>query len=91
MQMPSMEQMKAMADRKVEPLLAQLKSDPKNKDLLLRVAYFYKSAHQFKDAAAYFDRALQVDAKNVPFAPKWLPAFTTTGTSTSPGDFAGIP
>ena len=65
MQMPSMEQMKAMADRKVEPLLAQLKSDPKNKDLLLRVAYFYKSAHQFKDAAAYFDRALKVDAKNV--------------------------
>jgi cytochrome c-type biogenesis protein CcmH/NrfG len=61
MQMPSMEQMKAMADRKVEPLLAQLKSDPKNKDLLLRVAYFYKSAHQFKDAASYFDRALQVD------------------------------
>ncbi len=64
MQMPSMEQMKAMADRKVEPLLAQLKSDPKNKDLLLRVAYFYKSAHQFKDAATYFDRALQVDPKN---------------------------
>ena len=65
MQMPTMEQMKAMADRKVEPLLAQLKSDPKSKDLLLRVAYFYKSAHQFKDAATYFDRALQVDPKNV--------------------------
>jgi cytochrome c-type biogenesis protein CcmH/NrfG len=65
MQMPTMEQMKAMADRKVEPLLTQLKSDPKNKDLLLRVAYFYKSAHQFKDAATYFDRALRVDPKNV--------------------------
>jgi cytochrome c-type biogenesis protein CcmH/NrfG len=65
MQMPTIEQMKVMADRKVEPLLAQLKSDPKNKDLLLRVAYFYKSAHQFKDAATYFDRALQVDPKNV--------------------------
>ena len=64
MQMPSMEQMKAMADRKVEPLLAQLKSDPKNKDLLLRVAYFYKSAHQFKNAATYFDRAIEVDPAN---------------------------
>jgi cytochrome c-type biogenesis protein CcmH/NrfG len=62
--MPSLEQMKAMADKKVDPLLAQLRTDPKNKDLLLQVAYFYKSAHQFKDAAAYFDQALQVDPKN---------------------------
>jgi cytochrome c-type biogenesis protein CcmH/NrfG len=53
-----------MAERKVDPLLAQLKSDPNNKELLLRVAYFYKSAHQFKDAAAYFDRDLQLDPKN---------------------------
>ena len=64
MPMPSLEQMKAMADRKVDPLLAQLKSDPNNKDLLLQVAYFYKSAHQFKDAAAYFERVLQVDPGN---------------------------
>jgi cytochrome c-type biogenesis protein CcmH/NrfG len=63
-QMPSLEQMKAMAEREVDPLLAQLKSDPNNKELLLRVAYFYKSAHQFKDAAAYFDRDLQLDPKN---------------------------
>lgn len=64
MQMPSLEQMKTMADKKVEPLLAQLKADPKNKDLLLQVAFFYKSAHQFKDAASYFDRAVQLDPKN---------------------------
>jgi cytochrome c-type biogenesis protein CcmH/NrfG len=64
MPMPSMEQMKSMADRKVDPLLAQLKSDPANQALLLRVAYFYKSAHQFKDAAAYFNRALQLDPTN---------------------------
>jgi len=64
-QMPSLEQMKEMADRKVEPLLAKLKSDPKNKDLLIEIASFYKSAHQFKDAAGYLDRALQIDPKNV--------------------------
>jgi len=63
--MPSLEQMKEMADRKVEPLLAKLKSDPKNKDLLIEIASFYKSAHQFKDAAGYLDRALQIDPKNV--------------------------
>jgi len=64
-QMPSLEQMKEMADRKVEPLLAKLKSAPKNKDLLIEIASFYKSAHQFKDAAGYLDRALQIDPKNV--------------------------
>jgi cytochrome c-type biogenesis protein CcmH/NrfG len=64
-QMPSLEQMKAMADRKVEPLLAKLKGDPTNKDLLIEIASFYKSAHQFKDAAGYLDRALQIDPKNV--------------------------
>lgn len=64
-QMPSLEQMKAMADRKAEPLLKKLKSDPKNKDLLIEIASFYKSAHQFKDAAAYLDRALQVDPQNI--------------------------
>jgi cytochrome c-type biogenesis protein CcmH/NrfG len=62
---PTLEQMKAMADKQVEPLLEKLKQDPKNKDLLLRVAYFYKAAHQFKEAAAYFDQLLQIDPRNV--------------------------
>jgi cytochrome c-type biogenesis protein CcmH/NrfG len=64
-EMPSLEQMKVMADRKVEPLLKQLKSDPRNKDLLIEIASFYKSAQLFKDAATYLDRALQVDPKNI--------------------------
>jgi cytochrome c-type biogenesis protein CcmH/NrfG len=64
-QMPTLEQMKHIADKQVAPLLEQLNKDPKNKDLLMKAAYSYKSAHQFKDAAAYFDRALQVDPKNV--------------------------
>jgi cytochrome c-type biogenesis protein CcmH/NrfG len=63
--MPTLEQMKQMADKKAEPLLEQLKKDPKNKDLLLRVAYFYKSAHQFKEAAGYFDQSLELDPKDV--------------------------
>jgi cytochrome c-type biogenesis protein CcmH/NrfG len=65
MAMPSLEQMKAMADKKVDPLLVQLRTDPKNKELLLQVAYFYKSAHQFKDATTYFEQVLQVDPKNI--------------------------
>ncbi len=63
--MPSLEDMKTMADTKAAPLLAQLKSDPNNKDLLFQVGNIYKATHQFKDAAGYYDKALQVDPKNV--------------------------
>lgn len=62
--MPTLEQMKAMADRKVDPLLKQLKNDPGNKDLLIQIASYYKSAHQFKDAAFYLGRATELDPKD---------------------------
>jgi cytochrome c-type biogenesis protein CcmH/NrfG len=64
-QMPSLEQMKQMADKKAEPLLAKLKSDPNNGGLLLQVGNIYKATHQFKDAIGYYDRAVQADSKNV--------------------------
>lgn len=64
-QMPSLEQMKQMADTKAEPLLAKLQSDPNNGGLLLQVGNIYKAAHQFKDAINYYHRALKVDPKNV--------------------------
>jgi cytochrome c-type biogenesis protein CcmH/NrfG len=63
--MPSLEQMKEMADKKAAPLLEKLKGDPNNSDLLNQVGTIYKSTHQFKEAAAYYDKALQVDPKNV--------------------------
>ena len=63
--MPSLEEMKQMADQKAAPLLEKLKTDPNNKDLLSQVARIYVSTHQFKEAASYYDRALQVDPKNV--------------------------
>jgi len=53
---PTLEQMKQMADKQAQPLLEQLKADPDNKDVLTHVAYLYKSAHQFKEAAGYFDK-----------------------------------
>jgi cytochrome c-type biogenesis protein CcmH/NrfG len=65
-QMPSLEQMKQMADNKAAPLLEKLKSDPNNTDLLTRVGDLYQATHQFKEAAAYYDKALHVDPKNVP-------------------------
>jgi cytochrome c-type biogenesis protein CcmH/NrfG len=63
--MPSLEQMKQMADKKAAPLLEKLKSDPNNSDLLIQVGKIYNSTHQFKEAAGYYDKVLQVDPKNV--------------------------
>jgi cytochrome c-type biogenesis protein CcmH/NrfG len=64
-QMPSLEQMKQMADTKAAPLLEKLKSDPNNSDLLIQAGDIYKATHQFKEAATYYDKSLQVDPKNV--------------------------
>jgi cytochrome c-type biogenesis protein CcmH/NrfG len=63
--MPSLEDMKGMADKKAAPLLEQLKKNPKNSDLLFQVGNIYKATHQFKDAAGYYDKALQADPKNI--------------------------
>jgi cytochrome c-type biogenesis protein CcmH/NrfG len=62
---PTLEQMKQLADKKAEPLLAQLKKNPKDKNALVQTAYVYKSAHQFQDAVNYFTKALEVDPKDV--------------------------
>ena len=63
--MPTLEEMKHMADKQAEPLLATLKTDPKNAALLNKTALTYKAAHQFKEAITYFQKALDVDPKNV--------------------------
>jgi cytochrome c-type biogenesis protein CcmH/NrfG len=62
--MPTLDEMKHMADKKAAPLLEKLKADPANKDLLFQVGNTYKAAHQFKDAAGYYEKSLQADPKN---------------------------
>ncbi len=64
-QMPSLEQMQQMAEKKAEPLLEKLKNDPNNAGLLVQIAHIYESTHQFKTAADYYSRALAVDPKSV--------------------------
>jgi cytochrome c-type biogenesis protein CcmH/NrfG len=64
-QMPSLENMKQMADKQAEPLLAKLKTDPNNSSLLNQIGTLYKATHQFKEAAGYFQRAIDADPKNV--------------------------
>lgn len=64
-QMPSLEQMKQMADKQAEPLKQQLKTDPQNAGLWNQVGLVYKATHQFKDAEGYFQKSLEIDPKNV--------------------------
>lgn len=62
---PSLEDMKGMADKKAAPLLEKLKGDPNNSDLLIQVGNIYKATHQFKDAAGYYGKVVQTDPRNV--------------------------
>jgi cytochrome c-type biogenesis protein CcmH/NrfG len=62
----TLDQMKHMADKQAEPLLAKLKDDPKNADLFIQIGDIYFSTHQFKEAADYFAKSLEVKPKNVP-------------------------
>jgi cytochrome c-type biogenesis protein CcmH/NrfG len=64
-QMPSLQQMKEMALKQAEPLLAKLKNDPKNAELLAQVGGIYEATHQFKDAVNYYERSLAANPKNV--------------------------
>jgi len=64
-QMPSLDDMKRMADKRAEPLLAKLKTDPNNSDLLNQIGTLYKATHQFTEAAGYFQKAVDANPKNV--------------------------
>ena len=62
---PSLDDMKRMADKKAEPLLAKLKTDPNNAEILNDLGILYRATHQFKEAEGYYEKSLQIDPKNV--------------------------
>lgn len=61
----TMEQMKAMADRKAAPLLEKLKANPSDVTVLDQLGALYSSAHQFQLSADYYRKALRSDPKNL--------------------------
>jgi cytochrome c-type biogenesis protein CcmH/NrfG len=63
-QMPSLEQMKHMADEQAKPLLVQLQSDSNNAALLEKIATIYQSTHQFKEGIGYYERSLNIAPNN---------------------------
>lgn len=64
--LPTIEQMKSLADAKAAPLLEKLKTTPNDANLLAQLGSIYNANHQFKEAAQYFDKSLRLDPKNIP-------------------------
>jgi cytochrome c-type biogenesis protein CcmH/NrfG len=62
---PTLDDMKRMADKQTEPLLAKLKTDPNNADMLNQVGNIYRMTHQFQTAATYYRKSLDLNPKNV--------------------------
>lgn len=56
---PTPEQIKHIADKQAEPLLAQLKSDPNNAELLAKIGNVYYDTQQFPTAIEYYRRSLK--------------------------------
>ena len=61
---PSMDDMKRMADKKADPLLTKLKGRSEQRNPMNQIGIVYRSAHQFKEAQKYFEQSLQIDPKN---------------------------
>ena len=57
---PSAEEMRPMADKQAEPLLAKLHSDPQNAELLAGLGNIYYDTQQFPVAIDYYQRSLKV-------------------------------
>jgi cytochrome c-type biogenesis protein CcmH/NrfG len=63
--MPTAQQMKQMADKQAAPLMEKLKSNPKDSASLMQVGAIYYTTGQFKQASAYYEKALQAEPGNV--------------------------
>ncbi len=63
--MPTLDEMKQMADKQAEPLLAQLQKNPDDADLLNKIGTMYRVTHQFKTAIDYYQKSLAINPKNV--------------------------
>lgn len=63
-QPPTAEQMKHMADKQAEPLLAQLKDRPNDPQLLYNVGNIYYDTQNYPEAISYYEKSLAQDPKS---------------------------
>ena len=76
---PSLDEMKRMADKQAALLLEKLKTDPNNTTLLVQAGDVYYRSHQFGDATGYYDRAVKADPKNVALRTKLASSLYRSG------------
>ena len=62
-QQPTPDQLRHIADTQAEPLLKQLKSDPKNSALLYQIGNLYYDAQLYQEAVKYYQQSLEIDPK----------------------------
>jgi len=79
--MPTMEQMKQMADKMAAPLLEKLKANPNDTNLLIQVGNIYEKTHQFKPAAEYYEKALKSQPGNADVRTDMATAYWYTGNA----------
>jgi len=60
--MPTAADLKRMADKQVEPLLAQLQKNPKDPQLLAQIGRAYFAAQQFQTAVPYYEQSAAAKA-----------------------------
>jgi hypothetical protein len=63
---PSPEQQKEMADRTATPLLENLKSNPNDSSVLVKLGSIYYDAQQFRQTIQYYEREFQKSLKSRP-------------------------
>ena len=78
---PSPEQMKRMAEKQAEPLLAQLKTDPENPDLLAKIGNIYYDTQQFPTAIEYYQRSLKAKPTDTSVRTDMATAYWYAGNS----------
>ena len=60
--MPSAQDMKRMADKQVAPLLDELKKNPKDAALLVKIGRSYLAAQQYQAAQQYYEQSVALKA-----------------------------
>jgi cytochrome c-type biogenesis protein CcmH/NrfG len=59
-QQPTPEQMKQMAEKQAEPLLASLKQNPNDSEVLYKIGNIYYDTRQFSAAVKYYEQSLKL-------------------------------
>ena len=77
--MPSLNDMKRMADKQAAPLLEKLKSNPQDAAVLTQVGAIYRTTHQFKEAADYYGRAAAAKPDDLAIRTKFASSLFRSG------------